>query len=287
VTAFALTAAALVAVALGFVVPALARGRRLRQSSRDALNTAVYRDQLRELDVDLSAGTLSPEHYDKARRELEARLLQDVTQGAAAEATGGPRTIASAVVAGIAVPLLAAAVYLIVGTPQAIAPVAPGAVDADKITAHQIFAMVEKLAARLKENPDDAEGWARLGRAYGVLGRFDDAAAAYRNAAERMPDNAQVLTDYADALAMSRGRDLSGEPEKLILKALAIDPENAKALALAGTAAFNRGDYAQAATLWERLAKRLPPDSELAAAVKGSIEEARTKGAAPAPRKGK
>ena len=281
-TAFALIAAVLVAVALVFVVPALAFGRRARRGSREALNVAVYRDQLRELDADLAAGTLSPENYDRARRELEARLLQDVTAADQTAASASVRGARSAIVAGLAVPLLALAVYFLVGTPRALSPDAAAPANADAVTEQQIAAMVEKLATRLKQNPDDAEGWAMLGRAYGVLGRLDESVTAYRNAAERMPNNAQILTDYADAIAMSRGRDLSGAPERLLEQALAIDPDHAKAQALAGTAAFSRGDYARAAALWEKLLTRLPPDSEIAAAVKGSIDEARAKGAAAA-----
>ncbi|HYC44283.1 MAG TPA: c-type cytochrome biogenesis protein CcmI [Burkholderiales bacterium] len=273
--AFLIAVAVLVAVALAFVVPVLASGRRRGRVSRDAVNTAVYRDQLRELDSDLAAGTLSPQHYDKARRELEARLLADVA-ATEASAPAAQRGVRSAVVAAVAIPLLAGTVYLLVGTPRALAPEATAPRDAaDTVTAEQIAAMVEKLASRLKQNPGDAEGWAMLGRSYTVLGRHDEAAAAYRNAVERLPDNARLLTDYADALAMSRGRDLAGEPEKLLARALEIEPDNPKALALGGTAAFKRRDYAHAVRLWERLLAQLPPGSEIAKAVQGSIDEAR------------
>jgi len=121
------------------------------------------------------------------------------------------------------------------------------------VSAQQFEAMVSRLAARLKEDPEDPEGWMMLGRSYAVLGRFGEASEAYANAAARTPGDAQLLADYADALAMAQGRTLQGEPEKILLRALAIDPNNVKALLLAGTAAFNRNDGTAAVRHWERV----------------------------------
>ena len=143
------------------------------------------------------------------------------------------------------------------------------------VDAQQIEAMVERLAQRMRENPDDPQGWVMLGRSYAVMERFPEAAKAYAAAVERVPNDAQLLADYADTLAMAQGRSLQGEPEKLIARALAIDPENVKALALGGTIAFEKGDYARAATLWERIVRDAPADSPLAQSVRASIEKAR------------
>ena len=84
--------------------------------------------------------------------------------------------------------------------------------------------MVERLAARLRENPDDVEGWKLLGRSYSALGRFRSRPTAYAKAAAREPRDAQLLADFADVLAMAQGQRLEGEPEKLIARALEIDP---------------------------------------------------------------
>lgn len=114
-----------------------------------------------------------------------------------------------------------------------------------------------------------------LGRSYTALGEFADAARAYGNAVARSGSDATLLADYADALAMAQGRRLDGEPEKLIERALAIDPQNLKALALAGSAAFERHDYSAAAAYWERILKVVPEDSQFAQPVRASIAEAR------------
>ena len=142
--------------------------------------------------------------------------------------------------------------------------------------AAQIEAMVVRLAAKMEENPGDVEGWKLLGRSYAALGRYPQALAAYAKAAERAPRDAQLLADFADALAMARGQRLAGEPERLIARALEIDPENLKALALAGSAAFERQDYAHAAELWSRMLPLVPAGSEDARSIAQNVEEAKT-----------
>ena len=276
-TAFLVLGAVLVAAALLFVVPPLARRGSRAVATRDAVNVAVYRDQLRELEADLRAGTLAPDQHEKARREIEARLLADVDQGDGR--TESPRnTRAAAVALALAVPICALAVYVAVGNPRAISPQAAEGGNAHGLNAQQFEALVARLAARLKDNPEDAEGWMMLGRSYAVLGRFGESSEAYVKAAARMPRDAQLLADYADALAMAQGRTLKGEPEKILRRALAIDPDNVKALLLAGTAAFDRKDGATAIRHWERVLSLLPPESDMVQRVQASIAEARSLG---------
>jgi cytochrome c-type biogenesis protein CcmH len=147
-------------------------------------------------------------------------------------------------------------------------------VDPGAVSAEQIEDMVGRLAARMGEHPDDAEGWKLLGRSYAVLGRFGEAVDAYAKAAAREPRDAVLLADFADALAMARGQSLQGEPEKLVLRALEIDPRNLKALALAGTAAFERKAFAKAADYWQRMLPLVPPGSEDAQAIRDNVAQA-------------
>ena len=267
---FWVLSAVLAAAALVLLVHPLLSRREGQGISRSAANLSIYRDQLRELEADLAAGTLAGGDYDRARRELETRLLEDVDQPAAAvKAVGGRRM---ALVLGIAIPALAVALYFAIGNPGALDP--RRAADGE-VTAQQIEAMVERLAARLRENPDDADGWKLLGRSHAALGRFADAVNAYAKAAVQAPRDPQLLADFADALAMARGENLQGEPEKLVLRALEIDPRNLKALALAGTAAFERKDYKAATGHWQRMLPLVPPDSKDARAIQSSIDEAR------------
>jgi cytochrome c-type biogenesis protein CcmH len=107
-----------------------------------------------------------------------------------------------------------------------------------------------------------------------VLGRFPEAVDVYAEAARREPRDAQLLADFADALAMARGQRLEGEPEKLVLRALQIDANNLKALALAGTAAFERQDFKGAAAYWQRMLPLVAPDSRDAQIIGDNIAQA-------------
>ena len=259
--------AALATVLAGLLVAWLLWPQRARGevSAREA-NIAIYRDQQRELDADLAAGKITADDQQRARRELERRLLDDV---AAAESAAAPRRRALPWVAGVAIPVAALAVYLVVGSPRMIDREAE-----HQITVQQLEGMVARLAAKLRDNPDDLDGWKLLGRSYTALGRFPEAADAYARAATKAPRDAQLLADFADALAMARGRTMLGEPEKLVLRALEIDPANLKALALAGTAAFERKDFAGAARTWQRMLPLVPEGGEDARAIQGNIDEA-------------
>jgi cytochrome c-type biogenesis protein CcmH len=264
--------ALLAAAALGLAARPLWRRRAPGAVSRDAMNAAVYREQLRELDADLASGALAPADYERARQELERRVLEDFSRVEASRTPGGNRFVAYGV---LAIPLIALLTYVAVGNPGAIA-----LQDEAQATQRQIESMVERLAAKLKEHPEDVEGWKMLGRSYGALGRFPEAVEAYARAAARAPRDADVLVDLADALAMANGQRLAGDPEKLIERALQIDPKNLKALALAGSAAFNRGDFARAAARWERMLPLLPADSEDARVIRENVAQAKAKAGA-------
>lgn len=267
--------ALLTAAALLFILsPLLARRERAMATRREA-NLAIYRDQLHELDADLAAGTLSPDDYAKARRELEARLLEEVVDETTAGAPARRRS-GAALAVSVALPLLAFALYFAVGTPQAILPSpATSEAAAHGVTPQQLEALIEQLAARMREDPADPEGWILLARSYRVLGRFADAARAYASATALRPRDAELLADYADMLAMAQGGGMLGEPETIVARALEADPGNLKALALAGGAAFEKKDYAGAIRYWERMLALLAPDSDGARSIEARITEAR------------
>lgn len=183
----------------------------------------------------------------------------------------------SALGVALFVPLAALGGYALLGDPDAITmgqrlpPPAPGAA----VTAERIQQMVAALALRMKDEPGNFEGWARLGRSYATLGRFRDAALALRRASELRPADATLLADLADLVAMNQGRRLAGEPATLVQQALDADPRHPKALALAGSVAFEARDYPAARAHWERLLATLPPDAESARALRGSIAQTR------------
>ncbi len=261
--------------------------------------------QLKELH---ESGVLSQPQYEEGKTTLERRLLDLVLSGVTVPvvpvesvvqtlAPDASRTAArpsgllvAALVAGIVA--IAAAGYWWKGSPaltsQPMAQ-APGAgtTEGTSGAAHatdseQIAAMTEKLAARMKEQPDDAEGWAMLARSYSVLGKHPEALKAYEKAVGLRKDDATLLADYADSLAVKNNRALDGEPMKQVERALKLDPRNLKALSLAGTHAFNKKDYAGAVRNWEKVVQFGAADNTLVQQIQPGLAEARSLAGLPA-----
>ncbi len=278
-------AAAMLILALLCVIPPLLRQPTQNSDERDkrtnnALAVAIYRTGLIEIERELTAGHLSIERHAEARNELERRLVDETNQVAAPAAR--PASIAlrsgTAAVLLALLPSIALVLYMQLGDPLAVA------LQTDSDTAQMkkhtdmqgsVDEMVGRLAAKLQQQPDDVQGWKMLARSYAVLNRTEDAVAAYRRALALAPADSQLLTDYADTLATANGGDLNGAPLQSIQAALAIDPDNPKALALAGSAAFANNAYPLAIQYWERLKQVSSADSEIAIQTQKNIDEAR------------
>ena len=257
---------------------------------RDAI--AALRRRMGELDSALAAGSITDADHSNARQALEKRIVAAVVEAPVTPPAATRPPLALILGLAFSVCAVAGLGYLVVGTPQAISPrlaAAPGApsptIDGASITPQQVEQLIERLALRLKEQPGDIEGWVILGRSNAVLGRHEASAAAFKQALALRPDDAMLTAHYADALATAR-RSFAGEPERLVARALAIDPDNLKALALSGSAAFDREDYATALRQWETMA-RLAPSDEFREQLQAGIGEAKRRmsgqGAAPAP----
>jgi cytochrome c-type biogenesis protein CcmH len=274
---FVFVAAAMVAVALAWVlVPLLKRGGR-EGVALEASNAAILRDQQRELDADLSADVITREQYEESQRELERRVLDDAKASVAARAPPTQAAAWTAAILGGAIPITALVLYVALGNHDAFVAGATRTADGaaqHEVTPEQVEAMAAKLAAKLERDPNNPEGWVMLARTYYALNRHADAAKAFERAIALMPDNADLLADYADSIGAAQG-GLAGKPLELINQALKADPTHWKALALAGTAAFDRKDYAQAIAYWERMKATVPPSSPLSGSIDASIAEAR------------
>lgn len=259
-----------IAVALAFVLPPLLRrGVRLGQHvDRKEANVAIYYDQLAELKADLDSGELDAAQYEDARREMEKRLSEDVPLESAPVAVAQAGRWPGYVLAG-AIPVLAIAMYMGLGNPDALLESRAGAGQGQ----HDANPMIAALETRLKAKPDDAAGWYMLARSYASIEKYHESARAFEKAAELFPDDARLLADYADALAMAQGQNLQGKPLELINKALKLNANDEKALNLAGAAAYQNKDFAQAASYWRRLLKVIPPEDDYAKEVKAAIEE--------------
>ena len=277
--------AAFILIALVFVLPPAvkrsAETGRKREDERRQANIAVYRDQLAELESDFQNGIASQEQYAHDREEIERRLLEDTKGGESdTKATSTPAAARNTAYAiGIAIPLVAVVLYLGVGNPKAVDGPPPVAaqtsVPSGQRTQAEIEANVAALAKRLQSNPSDAQGWIMLARSYSSMDKFAESAGAYTKATELTPNDADLWAEFAFATAMANGRSLEGRPMELIDRALKVEPENAKALQLAGSAAFQAKNYKKAVSYWERVLKQVPPGSEVAQTIQERINEAK------------
>ena len=280
--------ALLIVIALAFVLPpALQRSEEnvVSDDERKQANIAVYRDQLSELEADRLNGIVAEDQYEADRDEIERRLLEDTATARSKKTTGAAPINArnTAYLLGIGLPLVAIVFYLKVGEPDRItnpAPVgAPPSAASEappERTQAQIEENVAKLAKRLESNPNDAQGWTMLARSYSSMEKYSEAMNAYAKATELNPKDADLLAEYAFVTGMAGGRSLEGKPTEIINRALKVDPENAKALQLAGSAAFQAKDYKKAIDYWQRVLKKVPPGSEVAETITARINEAKT-----------
>ena len=286
---FWLICAVFVGIGLAFLLPPLLQ-RETEDVSPDSsskeANVEVYRDQLAELQNDLKNGLISEDQYQQDRQEFERRLLEDV---AAKETPTGINLSTSrnlVYIIAVALPVIAVIFYLRVGHPSALSATpepagrsmaAPTASEPEAagVSQERIEANVAALAKKLEQTPNDAAGWSMLGRSYSSLGKYSEASAAYKRAVDLKSDDADLLADYAFALAMANEKKLAGEPAEIIKRALKIDPENPKVLELAGSAAFEAKDFKLAINYWEKLLQKVSSDSEISQALSERIAEAK------------
>ncbi len=293
-TSFWVISGVFIVTALLFVIPTLLRNRESERDGldNDALNVSVYREHLTELEQDLQNDILTREQYEVSKQEMQQRMLQDISEdtGVAGKKTSKIQNIAVSTLIALALPVAAVSLYLLLGDTRGLLPQAQLASVTQQggsgpmqgggqmpPTGHDEFSSVlDNLIARLKDDPSDIEGWVMLGRTYAIMGRYDEASETYTKLVNLVPNNPQLLSDYADVLAMKNQGSLVGRPAELIAQALKIDPEYPKALALAGTVEYEQKNYAKAAAHWEKLLSVIPVDSQLAKSVSDSIADAKS-----------
>jgi cytochrome c-type biogenesis protein CcmH len=285
---FWVIAAIMVAIALAFVLPPLlATADAKPEDASKESNVSVYRDQLAELDADLRNGIISEEQYQQDRDAIERRMLEDVSadEGDAAKLSAVSSDRRPAYAIAVAIPVLAIALYLQIGNPRLqpqgrpAAPADSSAADSSQpdsqMTQPNIQANVAALEKRLEQNPNDVQGWTMLARSYTSMEKYQQASDAYAKATALKTDDADLWADYAFTTAMTNGQRLQGKPQELIAKSLKLDPDNPKALELAGSAAFETKDYKQAVVYWQRLLAKTPAGSELARTIGQRLDQAK------------
>ncbi len=269
-TTFYLAAAALVVVALALLLRPWWRAGRgsVGADALPALNAAIHRDRLAELERDLGNGTLSAADFAEAKEELQRQLLDDTAATEAVPAAGGSRQ--SAVALALLLPLAAVGLYALLGSPAA---VLSGPAQAQAATA-DMEQLAAKLARKLEQNPDNPEGWAMLARSYKSLGRWEDAERSFARIGPQLNGSAELLAELAETL-VQKEEGFSARSRDLIRQALRLEPNNMLALFLGGGEAFSGERFAEAAALWGRLLPQLEPGGEDARLVEANLAMAR------------
>jgi cytochrome c-type biogenesis protein CcmH len=283
-TLFWVVTAGLILLGLILVAPPLLRGGKGELGGREEQNVAIARERLRDLELERERGELDAEGFAQARRELELALAADLGDEAerAPVRRGGIPVLLTLLVL---VPVLTVGVYQYIGAPQHIGVAGPGATAragnphaGAPDQAASLEEIVQALAERLEQEPNNPDGWYMLGRSYMSMGRYADAVGALERLREQVGDNPTALVMLADAVAMTQGGRLSGRPAELIQTALQQEPDNTTALWLAGTAAEEQGDHAQAVAYWRRAEPGLADQPELLAELRDMIAAAESRG---------
>ena len=263
---FFLLAAFLVLLVLVTLLPLLARRENVGDGlDRQQINVAIAKAQFDELQQRLQEGELNNSEFELEQQRLERDLAGDIELGPEAKQQSGGQWMLWPVAALI--PVVAGFLYLTIGTPQAIyQQSAQAQANAQQTAGAQPPApdmndVVKRIQERLAEQPDDARGWFMLGRAHMTLGAFDDAVVAIRRSLQLGGETPEVLIRLADAIAMSQQGSMSGEPEPLLKRALAMEPQNPQGLWLLGMAQSERGDNESAIVTWNSLLPLLAGDS--------------------------
>ena len=245
-------------------------------TSRRQMNAAIYRDELDKLEAEKTAGSISAAEYEISHAEMRQRLFQDTSEEDDRSVMGSSKLTIIGLCIFIVV--LSSGLYFSLGDATRVAEnnAQP------QMTQEGVEKMVAEFAAKMEKDPSNLKGWAMLARSYRVLGRNQEAAVAYQRAGSFVDSDPQLLADYADTLATNANGNFAGKPLALINQALKLDPNNLLALWLSGTASYTSGNYKAALQTWEKLAQQLPPGSEEAKSIEGSIAEARSKAGLPA-----
>ncbi|MDH5391594.1 MAG: c-type cytochrome biogenesis protein CcmI [Gammaproteobacteria bacterium] len=264
--------------AAGFVLPALLGKSRLRNADRNLQNVSIAKDRLQELDAEFEKGVIDNDLYQSQKTELQKALVTDVSESeepVAADQSSKWQLIAALFV----IPLVAVPLYLKLGNVTAFDESAAKPVTANHGNSSMVSmqAALKNLALKLEQDPTNIKGWQMLARSYMSMRQFQAAADTYAQLYQLVGNQTDVLLAYADALSMSNGGRISGQPFALIKTALQQSPDNATGLWLAGLGYSENGDFSTAIKHWQKLLPLLNANQESQNKVHALIAQAKTK----------
>jgi len=255
---------------VALVAPALLKQRKRATADRKQQNIQIARERMRELDAEHARGELDKAAYDFALEEIEQSLLDDVVDENTAPTVSTGFGRVTLIVIALAMPVAAISLYHALGSPMAVsmstqqasAQQQSGANSMESRIGMSMDEAAVKLADKLKQEPDNSQGWYLLGQTYMSMRKYKEAAAAFSHSYKLEADNPKIMLRYADALAMSLGGRMQGEPFELIKKAIKLMPNDVTALWLAGMGHAEAGEYQKAIDYWRRVEPMVASEPE-------------------------
>ena len=260
--------ALMTAAAIFAVLWPLGRGGRPQD---DAGETAVYKDQLTEIDRDVAAGLIGSSEAEAARVEITRRLLGAVDNQRDPPIASNIRLRRlAAVIALVGLPIVAVALYLPLGSPRLGDFPLAQRIRAPDVT-QPLDNLVAQVEQHLEKNPTDGRGWNVLAPVLARLGRYDDAVRAYRNSITYNGDNAERRADLGETLAAAAGGVVTSEAKAEFERAIALNADEVKASYFLGVAAEQDGRTAEAASIWRAMLAKAPTDAPWRSQVQSAL----------------
>ncbi|MCF6283303.1 MAG: c-type cytochrome biogenesis protein CcmI [Candidatus Polarisedimenticolaceae bacterium] len=286
-TLFWTFAVGMIVLALAFVALPLIRKKPVDSVDSNQLNLAVCKDQLEELEADLVSGNLEQAQYEASRHDIEKELLIDITDEDLQPTNVAEKSGKAGIIVALAlVPAISIGMYSVIGSPGMIDPPKPtptaqqqqgphGQGGAEQVA--KVEEMVSKLVERLKEEPNNPNGWMMLARSYEAMERIPEALKAYEQAEKLMPDDVDLLLTYAEAIVQSNGNNFNGKPSQMIHHAFEVNPDSPNVLWMVGIVEYRIGNFVKAFTHWDK-ARILIGESNPNAvvAIEGAMNDARS-----------
>jgi cytochrome c-type biogenesis protein CcmH len=258
---------------------------RIRGEERAGSDLAVYRDQLDEVARDRAGGLIGEAEAEAARVEVSRRLIAAADTAQPEEVTAPGATFRrrfAAVAVLVAIPVIAAGLYLMLGSPEL-----PGEPLASRtaipVQQRSLDGLVAEVEARLEKNPEDGRGWEVVAPVYMRLGRFEEAVKAYRNSLRLNGASAEREADLGESLTAAANGVVTDDAKSAFERALAHQTTLPKARFFLGVAANQDGHNGQAAAIWRQMLQDLKPGSPWIGMVRESLARLEGSPAAPGP----
>ena len=282
---FWIFAVVMMLIALVFLLRPLLLELNKKDVDRSAQNVAITKERLDELKTELEQGTISQAEFEQTKDELEHTLINDVEESFIKSSAANNKyfTRLARYILILGIPVISVGFYSYLGQPALIegakkhtaVPVGHASGEKNK-ELPSVEEMVARLVEKLKETPDNAEGWFMLARSYMSMNRYKEAIAALEKTNKLNPDNPTVMLRYADALIMQNGGKISGKPFDLIKRAVEIKPDHPTGLWLIGMGYEEQGEYQKAISYWNLLLPLLK-DNQSIDEVNNLIRSAKSK----------